>query len=111
MTLLIAPLDHARSYRSLVERIAGHVPRQACVAAPGMPRAPVAALEYLGGYRVDAVTPAASTPCPHLLLMETRGHPGRAGSGWQLVSRERRSASDDWVVAVYRRAGSAGAGS
>jgi 4-amino-4-deoxy-L-arabinose transferase-like glycosyltransferase len=111
MTLLLAPLDHARSYRSLVERIARHVPRDACVAAPGMPRAPVAALEYLGGYRVDAITPAASTPCRYLLLMETRGHSVPAGPDWRLVSRERRSTNEDEVTTVYRRAGTAVGGS
>ncbi len=51
MTLLLPPLNHARGYRSLVERIARHVPRDACIAAPGMARAEVAALEYLGGFR------------------------------------------------------------
>jgi 4-amino-4-deoxy-L-arabinose transferase-like glycosyltransferase len=111
MTLLLAPLDHARSYRSLVERIARHVPRDACVAAPGMPRAPVAALEYLGGYRVDAITPAASTPCRYLLLLETRGHSVPAGPDWRLVSRERRSTNEDEVTTVYRRAGTAVGGS
>ena len=67
MTLLLPPLDHARSYRSLVTRIAQQVPRDACIAAPGMSRAQVVALEYLGGYRVDAMTPARpsrlSTSC------------------------------------------------
>ena len=73
------------------------------MAAPGMPRAQVAALEYLGGYHVDAVTPAAGTSCPYLLLMETREQPGRAGDGWLLVTRERRSTNDDEATAIYRR--------
>ena len=107
MTLLIAPLDHARSYRSLVERIARQVPRASCVAAPSMPRAQVAALEYFGRYQVDAVTPAASTSCPYLLLLEAREQPGRAGDGWLLVARERRSTNEDEATAVYRRAGAA----
>ncbi len=58
MTLLLPPLDNARSYRAMMQRIARLVPVSACVAAPGMVRAEVVALEYLGGYRVDAVTPA-----------------------------------------------------
>ena len=40
MTLWLPLLDYARSYRPLVERIARHVPRDACIAAPGLPRAP-----------------------------------------------------------------------
>ena len=38
MTLWLPLLDYARSYRPLVERLAKHVPRDACIAAPGMPR-------------------------------------------------------------------------
>ena len=57
MTLLLPPLDYARSYRSLVQRIAQQVPAGDCIAAPGMARAQVVALEYFGGYRVDAATP------------------------------------------------------
>ena len=108
MTLLLPPLDHARSYRSLVSRIAQQVPRDACVAAPGMARAQVVALEYLGGYRVDAKTPAATSGCSFLLLMETRQVAAPATPGWQLVARERRGANDDEVTAVYRRAAAPG---
>ncbi|MEP7058632.1 MAG: hypothetical protein ABI809_12755 [Caldimonas sp.] len=105
MTLLLPPLDHARSYRSLVTRIAQQVPRESCLAAPAMPRAEVVALEYLGGYRVDAMTPATATRCDFLLIVETRQKPVRSVPGWQLVTRERRNTSDDEVTAVYRRAG------
>jgi 4-amino-4-deoxy-L-arabinose transferase-like glycosyltransferase len=104
MSLLLVPLDHARSYRSLIERIAQQVPRDACIAAPGMSRAQLVALERLGGYRVDGVTAAAATHCPYLLLMETRDQPSSPGPGWQLLARERRNNSDDEITAIYRRA-------
>jgi len=104
MTLLLPPLDQARSYRSLVERVSQQVPRNACISAPGMPRAEVVALEYLGGWHVDAVTPERATRCPFLLLVETRQSPPRAGAGWQLVTRERRNTNDEEITAVYRRA-------
>jgi 4-amino-4-deoxy-L-arabinose transferase-like glycosyltransferase len=103
MTLLLPPLNHARSYRSLVERIARHVPTNACVAAPGMVRAQLAALQYLGGYRVDAVTPLRSSPCNYLLLMESRTPSNAVGPDWQLLAREKRTNSDDEITAVYRR--------
>lgn len=103
MTLLLAPLDHARSYRSLVQRIAQQVPAAACVAAPGVSRAQVVALEHLGGYRVDALTAAADSPCPFLLQMETRSTPGAPGPGWKLLARERRNTSEDEITAIYRR--------
>jgi hypothetical protein len=103
MTLLLPPLDHARSYRSLVARIAQQVPRDACIAAPGLPRAQVVALEYLGGFRVDAITPATASRCPFLMLIETR-QPAPAAPGWELMARERRNTNEEEVTAVYRRA-------
>ena len=101
MTLLLPPLDHARSYRSLVQRIAQQVPRGACIAAPGVPRAQVVAMEHLGGYRVDALTPAKSTACDYLVQMQSATSPG---PGWRLLARERRNTRDDETTAVYRRA-------
>lgn len=103
MTLMLPPLDHARSHRSLVQRIAKRVPDGACVAAPGMPVDQVAALEYHGQLRVDAVTPLGDTPCALLLLNEPLRQPSRVTAPWRLVARERRDAGQD-VTAIYRRA-------
>ena len=104
MTLLLPPLDHARSYRSLVQRISRQVPTSACVAAPGVSRAQVVALEQLGSYRVDAVTSAADARCDYLLQMETRSAPSMPGKSWTLLARERRNTSEDEITAIYRRA-------
>ncbi|MEO6895708.1 MAG: hypothetical protein ABI218_03585 [Caldimonas sp.] len=101
MTLLLPPLDNARSYRSMVQRIANQVPASECVAAPNMPRPEVVALEYLGGYRVDAVTPAARTGCAYLFLMDPATP---ADAVWQLIGREYRNRSNDDVTRLYRRA-------
>lgn len=104
MTLLLPPLNHARSYRSLVQRIAIQVPtNDGCVAAPGVPVAELVALEHLGGYRVDAVAPVGSTGCEFLLQMETRQGQGGPGPAWRLLARERRNTSDEEVTAVYQR--------
>jgi hypothetical protein len=100
MTLLLPPLDNARSYRSLVQQIARQVPKESCIAAPGMERAQVVALEYLGGYRVDAATSVTGSTCEILLL--TRNQKAPPGP-WQFVSRERRGRSDDFTE-IYRRA-------
>ena len=108
MTLLLPPLDIARGYSSQVQRIAKQMPVGACIAAPGMSRPQVVALEYLGGFRVDAVTPASATRCDYLLLSESRQAPGIVGPNWQLLTRERRNTSDDELIAVYRRAGRSG---
>ena len=104
MTLLLPPLDYARSYRPLVQRISQHVPIGACVAAPGVPRSQLAALQYLGGFRVDAVTPASGASCDYLVQLETRMKPGSVGPGWQLLTREMRNKNEDEITAVYRRA-------
>ena len=104
MTLLLPPLDQARSYRSLVQRVAKIVPAGSCIAAPGVSRAQVVALEYLGGFHVDAVTPAAAAGCEFLLQMQTRQTTRSPGAGWTLLARERRNTSDEEITAVYRRA-------
>ena len=79
MTLLLPPLDNARSYRSMMQRIAQQVPAGACIAAPGMARAQVVALEYLGGYRVDATARRATdTRCEFLMLTQDPEAAGRA---------------------------------
>ena len=103
MTLLLPPLDVARGYRLQIERIGRQVPERSCVAAPGMSRPQVVALQYLGELRVDAVTPMAATRCDYLLLNETRESRSAPGAGWQLLTRERRNNSDDEIIAVYRR--------
>jgi len=104
MTLLLPPLDQARSYRSLVQRVAKLVPAGTCIAAPGVSRGQVVALEYLGGFHVDAVTPAATARCEYLLQMQTRQPSHSPGDGWTLLARERRNTSDEEITAVYRRA-------
>lgn len=106
MTLLLPPVDHARSYRSLVSRIAQRVPREACIAAPAVPRAQVVALEYLGGYRVDASTPIATARCDFLLQSETLKKPISPLIGWSLLARERRNTNDEEITAIYGRSSS-----
>ena len=105
MTLLLPPLNHARSYRPLVERLARYVPNDGCVAAPGMPRAAVAALEQFGGWRVDAIAPADATPCQTLLVMSSSANkqPLPKADRWTLAGRAYQQRDDEDVVRVYRR--------
>ncbi len=104
MTLWLPLLDHARSYRALIDRLAAHVPRGACLAAPGLPRGQLVALEYFGRYRVDAVTPLHRSDCVNALQMEQVDRPRAAPAGWTLVSRERRPTDRDEITVVLRRA-------
>lgn len=105
MTLLLPVFDYARSYRPLVERIAVHVPPDACIASIGLQAAQLAALEYHGGWRVQALG-TASSDCGFLLGPGRIGMPDSAlrREGWQLVARERRPTERDDQTVVYRRA-------
>jgi 4-amino-4-deoxy-L-arabinose transferase-like glycosyltransferase len=103
MTLWLPLLDYARSYRPLVQRIASHVPPKACVSAPALPRGEVVALEHMGGYWVDAATPAQDSTCNYRLRLESRGHPQPTPEGWTLVARERRPSDADEITAIFRR--------
>lgn len=105
MTLWLPVLDYARSYRTLLERIARHVPRDACLSTLEVSRGQLAALEYFGRYRVDAATPVEQSRCEFLLQIEPRGRAAKPPlAGWVLVARERRPSDPDDVTAIYRRA-------
>lgn len=103
MTLLLPALDHARSDRSLVQRIARHVRAGACVAAPDVPRAQVAALEQFGALRVDARASATSSDCTYLLRLDHGGPSAAPPAPWRLLARERRQIRDDEVMTLYAR--------
>lgn len=103
MTLLLPPLDQARSYRGLVSRIAAQVPHGACITAPGAPVGVLVALQYFGGYQVEGTGTAAGSRCGFLVQMETRSPADAAPPGWKLLSRERRNNRDDEVALLYRR--------
>jgi len=88
MTLLLPVLDHVQSEREWVARLAPLVPAGACIAAPDVGRAAVAALEYHGRWQVDARPDAAELGrCPVLLRRERQGRHAEAGPGWHEVAR------------------------
>jgi hypothetical protein len=66
-----------------------------------MSRSQIVALEYQGGWRVDAVSPPGRSGCEILMLPHTRNPPD---ASWLFVARERRISSDDDVVDIYQRA-------
>jgi len=103
MTLGLPLFDYARSYRPLITRVSQHVPRDACIAAPGMERAQLAALEYFGNYRVDGTADQASTRCEFLLFREGVSRPAHAIPGWVMLAREQRPSDKEEVIAIYRR--------
>jgi hypothetical protein len=110
LTLTLPVLDYARSYRPLVEHIARHVPRGACITAYQLPTAQIAALEVHGGWRVEQGAPERSR-CD-FMLTSARSSSSPAAlqrPGWTLVARERRPTEREEQTLVYRRArGAAG---
>ncbi len=103
MTLWLPLADYARSPRPLVARLKALVPADACIAAPGLPAATVAALEYFGRWRVDARNNALQGSCSHLLRV-TRVRPlPPAPPGWEAVGEASRPREREEVVQVFRR--------
>ena len=109
MSLLLPVLDYARSYRPLVARIAQQLPQGASACANRLPVALMAALEYHGGWRIEATTEvddASARRCDYLLTPTRVGASADAleRPGWLLLARERRPTERDEQTAVYRRA-------
>ena len=102
MTLLLPPLDYARSNRALVARIAQHVPADACIAGPRLAPSMVAALEHMGRWRVDARPQAADAGCAYLLRIGPAGQPP-APAGWALVAELQRPTDRGERTWVFRR--------
>jgi 4-amino-4-deoxy-L-arabinose transferase-like glycosyltransferase len=103
MTLWLPLLDYARSYRPLLQRVAQHVPRDACLAAPGAPRSLLAGLEYIGSYRVDAITPAEITPCQFLLVTSAPPTAAPVAGAWTRIARIERPTDRADLTDIYRR--------
>lgn len=104
MTLGLRLADYARSPRPLVTQLARLIPPGACIAAPSLPPATVAALEYFGRWRVDAGDAAADGPCEYQLRV-TRARPLPAPlPGWLVVGEVLRPTDRQEVNQVFRRA-------
>lgn len=102
MTLWLPLLDYARSPRPWVERVAAHVTRAGCLAAPGIAAPQVAALEHFGRFRVDARAGAEARCAQRIVVVRSRVAPPPA-EGWTLVAQVRRPTERNEVTAIYRR--------
>ena len=104
LTLWLPVLDYARSQRPLVERLRAQLPADmSCLAAPGQPLHLLAALEFQGGWRVDALQPLAQTGCTHALLQSELQRPTPVPAGWQLLGTVRRPTDRVQHYLVLRR--------
>jgi len=103
MTLWLPLLDYARSYRTLVARIAQHVPRHACITAPSLSLAQLAALEYFGGYQVRASGAPDTTRCEFTAFSVSSAQAREAVPGWEWIATENRPTDRNDATAIYRR--------
>jgi hypothetical protein len=103
MTLWLPLLDYARSPRPWVKRIAGLVPADACIAAPGLAPATVAALEHLGRWQVDARVGALAGGCRYALQVARTSRLPAVPDGWELAGQAQRPTERGEVTLVYRR--------
>jgi len=110
MTLWLPLIDYARSPRPWVDRIATVVPAQACIEAPGVSIVMVSALEFFGGWQVNA-SPTQGD-CDWLLrVARTGGDEKERGASsappdatrWEQVAQERRPTDRDELSLLYRR--------
>lgn len=87
MSLLLPPLDYARSLAPLVARLKARMPdRVACLAAPEQNLATLAALEWHGGWAVQGRDTLATSTCSYAVI----GAGQAAPAGWQVVAQVKR---------------------
>jgi hypothetical protein len=103
MTLWLQPLDYARSPRPLIVRLATLLPQDACVAAPGLSPAAVAAMETLGRWRVDARAEAMQGSCDYLLRAVRSAAAPQEPVGWLTVGSVQRPTDREEVTWIYKR--------
>jgi 4-amino-4-deoxy-L-arabinose transferase-like glycosyltransferase len=87
MSLLLPPLDYARSLGPLVSRLDVRMPSDVrCLAAPGQNLATLAALEWHGGWQVQGRGSLNDTACGYAVLSAGQPTP----RGWQVVAQVKR---------------------
>ena len=86
-SLLLPPLDYARSLAPLVGRLKARMPAQvSCLAASGQSLATLAALEWHGGWRVEGRGSLAATSCSYAVIGAGQPTP----KGWQVLAQVKR---------------------
>jgi 4-amino-4-deoxy-L-arabinose transferase-like glycosyltransferase len=87
MSLLLPPLDYARSLAPLVTRLKAHMPPNAsCLAAPGQSLPTLSALEWHGGWRVQGRGSLNTTSCSHAVISAGQPTP----PGWRVIAQVKR---------------------
>jgi hypothetical protein len=106
MTLWLPLLDHVRSHKPLVDRLAPMLASsRSCIWAPDAPRSLLAALEHYQVRQVDAASgPASAVRCTtRLEWVGRQQRPAGPGAGWTRVGEARHPSDRDNRVVVYTR--------
>ena len=111
MTLWLPLLDYARSYAPQVERVVAITGAADCVEFQGFNRAQIAAFQYHGGLRLQALGSAApgcrwalvdaDSPAPSALSPRSRD--SLIAEGWKPVALVSRPADRKDTVELYQR--------
>ena len=100
MTLLLPPLDYARSNRPLVDQLRGIIALDVnCIATPEQALSTSAALEFQGQWRVDAKHALALSQCDYALQADQASIP----AGWEKIGFVRRPTDRVSGFAVLRK--------
>ncbi|KQV48507.1 hypothetical protein ASC95_21510 [Pelomonas sp. Root1217] len=87
MSLLLPPLDYARSLAPLVARLKSRMPADvSCLAASGQNLATLAALEWHGGWLVRGRGSLNASGCSHAVISAGQPTP----PGWRVVAQVKR---------------------
>nr|WP_255719736.1 hypothetical protein [Pelomonas sp. P8] len=87
MSLLLPPLDYARSLAPLVSRLQARMPPDvACLAAPGQSLPTLAALEWHGRWSVQGRGSLDTTSCSYGVIGTSQPTP----HGWQVLAQVKR---------------------
>lgn len=105
MTLLLPPLDQARSYRLLMQRLAVHIPTGACVVANDANVGLITAMQYFGQHQVVQLDDSKqkSNTCNFLVQSMSYRQASPHKAGWHFIARVQQRTAKSESVAVYRR--------
>ncbi len=105
MMLGLPVIDQARSYRGLVNRLAGEIGASPCTLGVGVGDAQRALLDYFAGLRVLPPGHRDAGRCRTLLAQATRGElPAFDATGWQESWRGSRPGDRSEAFVLFRRA-------
>ena len=105
MTLWLPVLDYARSNTPFVTQLRAQLPSSFdCLAAPRQSLPLLAALEFQGGWRIDAVHALEQTSCDCALLQAEQSAKPVAPSGWTVSGTVRRPTDRQQHYLLLQRA-------